>query len=144
MVYEERPRPQNGHADTITNGSDRRENIMSNTTKEIERLIGLFDSQFMKPEIYTRLTVSQIDNKFGESRFAKEGEEYLEKGETITSKYENACLCRLSASGYTDCTDWELCHDENDILEWLSREAEDLDEGEIYDSETDDGEQDER
>lgn len=95
-------------------------------TEQIEALIEKFDGQFMKPQIYTKLTVSQIENKYGECRFAEQGEEYLEKDEKITETYKNACLCRLSASGYMDCTDWTLCHDENDILDWISTEAETL------------------
>jgi hypothetical protein len=97
-------------------------------TQQIEALIERFDSQFMKPEILTKLTVSQIENKYGECRWSEQGEEYLDQDETITETYENACLCRLSASGFMDCTDWTLCHDENEILDWLSNEAEDLSE----------------
>lgn len=95
-------------------------------TKQIETLIARFESQFMKPEIITRLTVSQIENDYGECRWSRQGEENLEDGEQITATFENACLCRLSASGYTDCTDWRLCHDENDILDWISQEAEQI------------------
>lgn len=101
-------------------------------TEQIKGLIKLFENQFMTPEIRTRLTVSQIDNKFGESRFAEQGEEYLEEGEEITATYENVSLCRLSASGYMDCTEWTLCHDENDILEWIEGEAETINEEMSY------------
>lgn len=103
---------------------------MSNLTviEQIQALIDKFDGQFMKPDIRTRLVVSQIENEFGECRFAEKGEEYLDDGEKVTETYENACLCRLSAPGYMDCTNWDLCHDENDILDWVSREAEQIDE----------------
>lgn len=102
---------------------------MSNSvTDQIHALIALFENEFMKPQILTKLTVSQIENEFGECRFAEQGDENLEADESLTATYENACLCRLSASGYMDCTDWELCHNENDILEWISREAETLSE----------------
>jgi hypothetical protein len=96
----------------------------SSVTTQIEALIERFDGQFMKPQILTRVNVSEIENDVGESRVALQGEEYLEAGETITESYENVCLCRLSAPGYTDCTDWTLCHDENDILDWIITEAE--------------------
>lgn len=97
--------------------------LVPSVTKQIEMLIKRFDGQFMRPEILTQLTVSQIDNDLYESRWAEQGEEYLEKNETVTATFENACLCRLSAPGYMDCTDWELCLDENDILDWLITEA---------------------
>lgn len=74
--------------------------MKTDVTKQIETLIRKFNSQFMKPEIYTQLVVSQIENKFGECRWSEQGEEYLESDETITETFENACLCRLSASGY--------------------------------------------
>ncbi len=95
-------------------------------TQQIETLIAMFDGQFLKPEILTRETVSQIENEHGECRWSVRGFEDLESGEQITETYENVSLCRLSASGYLDCTDWNLCHDENDILDWISREAESL------------------
>lgn len=95
-------------------------------TTKIIALLKRFDKQFLKPEIYTRLTVSQIENDYHEVRFAEQGDENLEAHEKITATYKNVSLCRLSASGYTDCTDWDLCYDENDILEWLEREAESL------------------
>ncbi len=98
--------------------------MKQSVTSQIHALIEKFENVFMKPEILTRLTVSQVDNEYSESRFVIQGEEYLEKNETITATYENVSLCRLSASGYTDCTDWTLCHDENDILDWLYNEAE--------------------
>ncbi len=96
----------------------------NNATKQIENLISKFDGQFMRPMIHTQLTVSQIDNEYGESRWAEQGDENLDDGESITETFTNVSLCRLSAPGYVDCTDWELCHDENDILEWLEREFE--------------------
>lgn len=95
-------------------------------TEHIEFLIEQFRGEFMKPQILTRLTVSQIDNEHGESRWTEQGDENLEDGEQITATFENVSLCRLSASGYMDCTDWTLCHDENDIMDWLITEAEHL------------------
>lgn len=92
-------------------------------TEKIETLISLFDNEFMRPQILTQITVSQIDDEHGGSRWTPQGEEYLEKGEYIEETFKNASLCRLSASGYMDCTDWELCLDENDILDWIEREA---------------------
>lgn len=93
-------------------------------TEQIEVLIHKFENEFMRPDIRTKLTVSQIENEYGECRFAEQGDENLESDETVTATYENACLCRLSAPGYMDCTDWTLCHDENDILDWIDTEAE--------------------
>lgn len=95
-------------------------------TAQIEALISQFDGEFMKPEILTGLRVSQIENEMGECRWSEQGDENLDDGETITDTFNNVCLCRLSASGYMDCTDWDLCHDENDILQWLTNEAEHL------------------
>lgn len=92
-------------------------------TQQIKALIAKFDGQFMKPDIRTQLTVSQIENEFGEIRFAEQGDENLESDERITVTFENVSLCRLSASGYMDCTDWALCHDENDILNWITEEV---------------------
>lgn len=110
----------------LSDGESRIGVVVKNVTEQIIELIEKFEGQFMRPDIRTKLTVSQIDNKHGESRFAEQGEEYLESDETITAVYENACLCRLSAPGYLDATEWTLCHDENDILEWIDGEAESL------------------
>ncbi len=39
------------------------------------------------------------------------------------SSSRNCFLCRLSAPGYMDCTDWERCDTEADVLEWLEDQA---------------------
>ncbi len=96
---------------------------MKTISDQILEYIELFNNEFMKPEILSGLTVSQIENSCGEVRWCEQGDEFLESDEYVTYTFKNVSLCRLSASGYLDCTEWDLCHDENDILEWISREA---------------------
>ena len=101
--------------------------MKKSVTEQIVELISKFDGQFLKPEILDKGLISQIENEYHECRFAPQGEEYLEDGETITDTIEGN-LCRMSAPGYLDWTEWELCRDEDDILDWISREAEEIQE----------------
>ena len=57
--------------------------VTPTVTQEIERIISLFDGQFMRPDIRTQLVVSQIENDCGECRWAEQGEEYLDTTEGV-------------------------------------------------------------
>ena len=98
---------------------------MSVTTQAIHEAIEMFNGQFMTPEIVTD-EVFEVTNDYGECRWTFDNGD-LESDETITEFYPRATLCRLSASGYLDCTEWTICHDENDILEWINQEIENND-----------------
>jgi len=69
----------------------------------------------------------RADDEQAVHEFAQQVSQYLEGGITdMASLCEpvSGYVCRMSASGYMDCTPWEYCETEGDILRWLESEAE--------------------
>ncbi len=70
---------------------------------------------------------SETDNEFCLARIAP----YVD-GKPQSIKRVNGYLCRLSASGYMDRTDWEFCATLREVLDWLENEAESVELREEY------------
>jgi len=65
---------------------------------------------FMKP-YYSDDEFVRVEDSNGESELIPAGYEMLQDGSTITERYIGKIFCRLSASGYMDCTSWDGPYD---------------------------------
>lgn len=122
---------------------------MPTTTETIESLIDSTPWGFMRPAIYKERNVLLVDTLHGTEcvpcdllglpdppssddavamwNYTDTLYDYLQAGivdlESVAHSV-SGYVCRLSADGYTDCTEWEYCETEADVLRWLKEQAE--------------------
>ena len=120
-----------------------------NTTETIATIIATTPWGFMSPEIIRDRNVLLVETMNGMECVpgdtlglpdppSIEDDESCQSYATKVSDYcqggivdvESACqpmsgyVCRMSASGYMDCSEWIFCETESDVLRWLESEAE--------------------
>lgn len=113
------------------------------TVKQIAALLDSTKWGFMTPEILKPTEVYEVENENGETAYLPGSlltlnfpddftdlPEYLRRvapfidGEPAVITRRKGYMCRMSASGYMDSTDWEFCGQALEVLDWLEQQAE--------------------
>jgi len=94
------------------------------TEHEREQALATMAEGFMEPEFYEGPWI-EIDANHGNSHYPDEGYsdyEYRSFGgdfDATVTRHPHGVLCRLSAPGYLDCTDWTAFETREEAEEYL-------------------------